>query len=348
MSNEHKLICKSMGLAHYKPHEIIVKQGDPGDSFYYILNGIVKIIVSRKYDIGLDSEQSKVTVDKYIGDLKAGHTFGELSLIYGTPRSATIISVTNSTLIKIDKLSFDTYVKDIFENQLKDQIDFMKICPIFHRVPKEVLIKLAITTERKKFITDQIILKNKNKSEYLYIIRRGAVRVVKPIYFVKDDSIVKKKLNDYKNLRSVSYDDLKILKEINGEKLIDILAQGPTQEDIDENSNVIQRNITLESLKMGDIFPSYYSSNNLTLDVYYEAESPCDLIVVKLSDLQEIVNVKILLKLFFRKLINLFKTTLSLTRPMNLSENSTIITTCGLILKVLFDKISLQRVKINN
>ena len=53
----------------------------------------------------------------------------------------------------------------------------MKICPIFHRIPKEILIKLAITTDRKKFITRQTIIKNKTKSEHLYIIRRGSVRV---------------------------------------------------------------------------------------------------------------------------------------------------------------------------
>jgi signal-transduction protein with cAMP-binding, CBS, and nucleotidyltransferase domain len=137
MTNEHAYICKSMGLAHYKPNEVIVRQGDKGDSFFYILSGIVKIIITKKYDLG--PEQGEIKIDKYIGDLKAGQTFGELSLIYGTERSATIVAVTNATMIRIDKISFDTYVKDIFETQLKDEIDFMKVCPIFHKVDKEQL-----------------------------------------------------------------------------------------------------------------------------------------------------------------------------------------------------------------
>ncbi len=177
MSNEHKLICKSMTLCHFRPNEVIVKQGDPGDSFFYILTGIVKIIVSKKIDIGIDNMNNKITFDKYIGDLKAGQTFGELSLIYGTPKTATIISVTNSSLIKIDKVNFDSFVKDIFENQLKDQIDFMKICPIFHRISKEILVKLAITTDRRKFMTGQTILKIGSRVESLFIIRRGSVKV---------------------------------------------------------------------------------------------------------------------------------------------------------------------------
>jgi CRP-like cAMP-binding protein len=278
-----------MTLIHYKPNDVIVRQGDPGDSFFYILTGIVKIVVSKKYDLGLDNEQSKVTVEKYIGDLKSGQTFGELSLIYGTPRSATIIAVTNSSLIKLDKSSFDMYVKDIFENQLKDQIEFMKICPIFHRVSKEMLIKLAIRTERKKFITNQVIINNKTKSEFLYIIRRGSVKVIKNIDFIKDENKMKKQIQR-KSMSSNSYEDMKIIKEINEEKMLEALSQGPTNEDY-EKSNVQTRSITLETLKMGDLFPSYHCVNSLTLDVSYEAESPCDLIILKLSDLQETIIV---------------------------------------------------------
>jgi CRP-like cAMP-binding protein len=282
MSNEHKLICRTMTLATFKPNEAIVKQGDPGDSFFYILTGIVKIVISIKIDLGIDGKV--VTVDKYLGDLKAGQTFGELALIYGTPRSATIIAVTNAAMIKLDKTSFDLYVKDIFENQMKDQIDFMKICPIFTNITKAVMIKLAITTDRKKINKNQIITKIKNKSDFIYIIRRGTVKVIKPIDFIKDENALKKRLHDFKNYKSVSYDDLKVLKEINEEKLIEILSNGPTPEDYSSN-NTVEKNITLETLKMGDIFPSYYCVNNLNLDVYYEAESPCELIAIKVNDL---------------------------------------------------------------
>lgn len=113
-----------------------------------------------------------------MGDLKAGQAFGELSLLYGTKRSATIIAVTNSSLIKIEKDDFDKYVRDIFDNMLKDQLDFMKICPIFKGINKETLIELGIRTERKKYITNTEILPKKFKTDSLYIIRRGVVKVL--------------------------------------------------------------------------------------------------------------------------------------------------------------------------
>ncbi len=96
---------------------------------------------------------------------------------------------------------------------------------------------------------------------------------------------MKKELNNIRKLGTVSFEHMKVIKELNSEKLIDILSLGPTKEDY-KNSNCVSKNITLETLKMGDIFPSYYRVNDLPLDVYYEAESPCDIIAIKISDMQ--------------------------------------------------------------
>lgn len=287
MTNEHAYICKSMGLAHYKPNEIIVKQGDKGDSFFYILSGIVKIIITKKYDLGPD--QGEISIDKYIGDLRAGQTFGELSLIYGTERSATIAAVTNATLIRIDKLSFDSYVKDIFENQLKDEIDFMKVCPLFHKVEKEKLIKLAIRTEMTRFSTGQKILKLGARSDVVFLIRRGSVKVTKRIKFIKNEGIIREKiLEESKNVKLLTFEERQLFREKIDEQINNTLLAGPTPEDIGEQ-NFIDHEVSLEVLKIGDIFPSYYSINGIYTDVLFEADTPCELILIKLHDLSDMI-----------------------------------------------------------
>ena len=64
MSKDHENICSSIKLVNYKANEVIVKQGNKGDSFYHILTGIVKIIVSKKIDLGIGgSSSNNVTVD---------------------------------------------------------------------------------------------------------------------------------------------------------------------------------------------------------------------------------------------------------------------------------------------
>lgn len=63
MTQEHQNVCKEMALVTFKPNEIIVKEGEPGDSFYYILNGMVKIITYKKFDIGLENQDSKFKIE---------------------------------------------------------------------------------------------------------------------------------------------------------------------------------------------------------------------------------------------------------------------------------------------
>lgn len=116
--------------------------------------------------------------------MKTGQSFGELSLIYGTKRTTTITAATNTVLIKLEKKYFDMYIKEIFELQMNDLIEFLKLCPIFTKAPKEQLIKLAIRTEVKKLFSSKNVLSKKYKSEYLYIIRRGSVRVINKIKLV--------------------------------------------------------------------------------------------------------------------------------------------------------------------
>jgi len=317
MSIEHQNICATMTIHRYKPNEVIVKQGDPGNSFFYILNGTVNVRLTLNIDTGLNQNEKKknelnneektdnqnenekkddeinvIKVDKNIGVLKAGQTFGELSLLYGTPRSASIVSVTNSALIKIEKEPFDKYVKNIFENQLQDQIEFLKICPIFNKIDQDLLIKLGIRTEVKKFSTGQIILEPDLKCEQIYIIRRGTIKVTKKIKFIKNEKKFmeneRKKLRKNQQKKKNFYEDLNSKMQIENDIILEKMSLGPSNEDI-ENNNYINKDLTLESLKIGDIFPSYYTINGLNLDVSFIADNPSDIIIVKLTDIQEIM-----------------------------------------------------------
>jgi signal-transduction protein with cAMP-binding, CBS, and nucleotidyltransferase domain len=89
-----------------------------------------------------------------------------------------MISAGNTVLLRLEKKYFDKYIKDIFEIEINDIIDFLKICPIFTKVSNETLIKLAIRTEMKKFHQGKYVLEKRYKSDYMYIIRRGSVKVI--------------------------------------------------------------------------------------------------------------------------------------------------------------------------
>jgi len=287
-SIEHQNICSTLTLETYKPNEVIIKQGDKGECLYHILHGLVSVQLNIQIDTGIQDKSQVVNVLKNICELSDGDFFGELALIYNIPRTATITALTETSLIRIDKHPFNRYLKHLFEGQLEDQIEFMQLCPIFNGMPKELLIKLGIRANIKKFATGQIILKNDSKCDSIYIIRRGTVKVTKEINFIKNELKVKKRRLK-RNLSDIldfeKYRNYKIMEK---EKMKEILSFGPTEQDIKED-NYERKQITLEILKIGDIFPSYYACNELYLDVQFESDNPCELIEIDTGNIKEII-----------------------------------------------------------
>lgn len=74
----------------HRASEAIIRQGDEGDNFYIIDEGEVEVYVNNVPVVVLGE----------------GCSFGELALIYGTPRAATVIAKTDCKLWAIDR---DTY-----------------------------------------------------------------------------------------------------------------------------------------------------------------------------------------------------------------------------------------------
>lgn len=66
---------------HYEKGKKIVKQGDPGDAFYIIYKGRVKILVKKGFF-------SKVEV----GTLGPEQFFGEMALLKDEPRTASVVA----------------------------------------------------------------------------------------------------------------------------------------------------------------------------------------------------------------------------------------------------------------
>jgi CRP-like cAMP-binding protein len=80
---------------HIAAGEIVFRAGDPGDALYIVAQGRVEVLHS--------SEQG----EKPIAELGEGKAFGEMALLSGAPRTATIRAVEDTELLQIDKDDFD-------------------------------------------------------------------------------------------------------------------------------------------------------------------------------------------------------------------------------------------------
>jgi CRP-like cAMP-binding protein len=85
-----------------KADEILFRAGDVGDALYIVAHGKVEVLTNAQP--GADAFGSAIAV------LGEGNAFGEMSLLSGGPRTATIRAVEDTDLLKIGKDDFDRLV----------------------------------------------------------------------------------------------------------------------------------------------------------------------------------------------------------------------------------------------
>jgi small-conductance mechanosensitive channel/CRP-like cAMP-binding protein len=88
-------LVQQVRIVPFAAGEVPIQQGDPGDSFYIIKNGRVDVIVTKA------SGDAAV-----VASLGPGNFFGEMSLLTGAARTASIHVVEDAEFIVIDKESF--------------------------------------------------------------------------------------------------------------------------------------------------------------------------------------------------------------------------------------------------
>jgi CRP/FNR family transcriptional regulator, cyclic AMP receptor protein len=75
--------------------ERLFSQGDAGDAAYVVQTGAVQVFTQRKGE------------EVLVATLGAGQVLGELSLLDGSPRSASVRAAEDAALFRLDKAEFD-------------------------------------------------------------------------------------------------------------------------------------------------------------------------------------------------------------------------------------------------
>jgi potassium efflux system protein len=127
-----------------KVNEVICRENDPGDSFYIILSGSVEVFIE--------------SINKQIVVRQPGEFIGEMSLLMGTPRTATLRTLEETTLFVVDRSNLQNLLKK--HQGLADKIS-------------EELSKRQETLERLG-----IKLDNANKEETPFIQIRKRIQAI--------------------------------------------------------------------------------------------------------------------------------------------------------------------------
>jgi CRP-like cAMP-binding protein len=83
-----------------RKNQVLFREGDPGDEMFLICHGTVLV-----------SKVVKGKVEQLLNRIGPGEFFGEMSLLDGSPRSATIQAETDTMLLVLDRTSLNQLIE---------------------------------------------------------------------------------------------------------------------------------------------------------------------------------------------------------------------------------------------
>lgn len=99
-ARELDLLIQATTTRKLKTKEVLFRKGDPGNQLFGILTGSLKVTA-----VGADGK------DVVFSLMRAGEVLGEIALLDGEPRSATVVAVEATTLVTLHRRDFVPFLE---------------------------------------------------------------------------------------------------------------------------------------------------------------------------------------------------------------------------------------------
>jgi len=171
---EHFLFSKTPRAARRKvvdamqrslvaPDEMIITQGDKGDKFYVLEIGRASVVVGGNV----------------VADIEGPTAFGELALMYNSPRAASIKTTSFGVLWSLDRRSFRWTLADTSSKAQLEQCQFLKKVPLLSSLSNNEITRIAGVLQPVSYRSGEVIVREGDVGENFYIIADGEVLVKK-------------------------------------------------------------------------------------------------------------------------------------------------------------------------
>jgi len=160
--NERSDIFDAMFPVNKIPGEVIIQQGDEGDNFYIIDSGDVEVYVNG---------ERVVTIGE-------GGSFGELALIYGTPRAATVKA--GGSDVKLWGIDRDSYRRILMGSTIRKRKmydEFLSKVSILENLDKWERLTVADALEAVSFDEGAVVVTQGEPGNDFFMIVDGSAVV---------------------------------------------------------------------------------------------------------------------------------------------------------------------------
>ncbi|XP_050781993.1 cAMP-dependent protein kinase type II-beta regulatory subunit isoform X2 [Gopherus flavomarginatus] len=145
--------------------EHVIDQGDDGDNFYVIDRGT--------YDIYVKCDG----VGRCVGTYDNRGSFGELALMYNTPRAATIIATSPGAVWGLDRVTFRRIIVKNNAKKRRMYENFIQSLPFLTSLELSERLKVVDVIGTKIYKDGEQIITQGDMADCFFIVESGEVRI---------------------------------------------------------------------------------------------------------------------------------------------------------------------------
>ena len=160
-SKDMEIVINAMEEKKYKSGDIIIKQGENGDILYCIEEG--------ECECYKKIENEEKLVKKY----QSGDSFGELALLYNSPRAATVKAITDVITWCLDRETFNNIVKDAAQKKREKYETFLKKVDILSTIDSYELTQICDAVKSGVYFKGDYIIREGESGDVFYILEEG-------------------------------------------------------------------------------------------------------------------------------------------------------------------------------
>lgn len=167
---ERKFLWQFMFEKTYTAGQVIIQQDDPvADHFFVIESGEAEVFKDYKDGKG----------DVKVFQYGPNGFFGELALMYNTPRAATVKSKNDCKVWAIDRVTFRKYIMNSTKQKREKYEQFLSKVPLLVNLDKYERLTIADALIPINYKDGEVIIKEGESGDKFYIIVEGKVKVTK-------------------------------------------------------------------------------------------------------------------------------------------------------------------------
>lgn len=173
-------------------NEVVIRQGDVGEYFYVVESGFLNVFIRpeplppnwlQQPNIVVNNTNDKFKFRSEFGRLvqecKAGSCFGELALMYGHPRAASVVAMEASTLWSLDRITFRTIILKAAHRKRTMYEQFLSTVNLLSSLDPPERSKIADALVSSVYVDGEAVVRQGQMGDTFFFIEEGEAIVTK-------------------------------------------------------------------------------------------------------------------------------------------------------------------------